>query len=599
MTRAGVAPEEHVFVTTVTTITEDVADGIYCQRMALDARKCRGAWLSFCDFLFNVLKNNKGVSMPGLGSFAIGQCVDALSGSMQTSRAPVFVLSERFKSVPQHKSRFYLKTPATYQRINSLALARRCKMHKSALTHVLKEIFAAIAACVREGEPVDIDFTFARLSNVNGPIEMRFNQSFLNYYGIDADEHPPSTRHHFLPIHPKHELTKKVTTTTPEIERIIAKKEALKALRAAKANPHNTSLSIAGRNALAGEDGDALDAATAGVKPASVTADAVIRSAVTDAGKTFMKICSKHDRLGSGAVGRLVIERILNGPECSGLIADLSAKAVFDAMNDNAGGRLKRFVYYKPLLATLEAARETASALWPSLPESAWNEEEVAAIEEEKAEAAALAADAEIDAEIENAINTMKLADLPPRPKTAGAAAVASGVPEGAESIADLVRTMGVHTRGLDRVEISKFNRQYGPALSSFRRGSAGEVTPKVTNNRAMELSFKPKGAVNPLGAFLQSQMYQKAAAERAEKAATKALADALVADAKASIAAEEATTRQKNEKIASDLLSGWEMQLTARNTIKKNLDTLERSWPFGPAHVKPSTPLYFESSRR
>ena len=187
MTRAGVAPEEHVFVTTVTTITEDVADGIYCQRMALDARKCRGAWLSFCDFLFNVLKNNKGVSMPGLGSFAIGQCVDALSGSMQTSRAPVFVLSERFKSVPQHKSRFYLKTPATYQRINSLALARRCKMHKSALTHVLKEIFAAIAACVREGEPVDIDFTFARLSNVNGPIEMRFNQSFLNDYGIDAD----------------------------------------------------------------------------------------------------------------------------------------------------------------------------------------------------------------------------------------------------------------------------------------------------------------------------------------------------------------------------------------------------------------------------
>ena len=47
------------FVATLTTLTDEVGDGLYCNRMGISAGQCRSAWLGLCDFIFNVLKKNK------------------------------------------------------------------------------------------------------------------------------------------------------------------------------------------------------------------------------------------------------------------------------------------------------------------------------------------------------------------------------------------------------------------------------------------------------------------------------------------------------------------------------------------------------------
>ena len=47
------------FVETLTTLTDEVGDGLYCARMGINAGQCRSAWLGLCDFIFNVLKKNK------------------------------------------------------------------------------------------------------------------------------------------------------------------------------------------------------------------------------------------------------------------------------------------------------------------------------------------------------------------------------------------------------------------------------------------------------------------------------------------------------------------------------------------------------------
>lgn len=47
------------FVATLTTLTDEVGDGLYCHRMGITAGQCRSAWLGLCDFIFNVLKKNK------------------------------------------------------------------------------------------------------------------------------------------------------------------------------------------------------------------------------------------------------------------------------------------------------------------------------------------------------------------------------------------------------------------------------------------------------------------------------------------------------------------------------------------------------------
>ena len=179
-------PTESADAATVTTLTDEVGQGVYCRRMRVSALQCRNAWLGLCDFVFAQLKSQRGVSLPGLGSFAVGPCVDTYNGGVLEQRAPVFVMAQKFEGIPQARGRFFLTKPATYARIPTAALAERCGVHKAGASHVLKEIIALIAEKLLAGDPVDVDFTFGRLRNVHhgGRAEFAFHQSFLNECGI-------------------------------------------------------------------------------------------------------------------------------------------------------------------------------------------------------------------------------------------------------------------------------------------------------------------------------------------------------------------------------------------------------------------------------
>jgi hypothetical protein len=63
----------------------------------------------------------------------------------------------------------------------------------------------------------------------------------------------------------------------------------------------------------------------------------IIRLAIA-LGLKFLSLCGKQDRLNSGTIDRLLVERVLNG-DCKDLIADLPAAVVFDALKRHAGGR--------------------------------------------------------------------------------------------------------------------------------------------------------------------------------------------------------------------------------------------------------------------
>ena len=160
--------------------------GVYCRRMRISALQARQAFLGLVDFVYAQLKCQRGVSLPGLGSFAVGPCVDTYNGGAISQRAPVFALSPKFESVPQERGRFFLTKPVTYARIPTMALAERCGVHKAGATHVLKEIIAIIAQRLFDGAPVDVDFTFGRLHNVHagGRVEFTFNQTFTAEMGI-------------------------------------------------------------------------------------------------------------------------------------------------------------------------------------------------------------------------------------------------------------------------------------------------------------------------------------------------------------------------------------------------------------------------------
>ena len=526
----------------------------------------------------------QGVSLTGLGSFAVGQCVDTLSGGVATKRAPVFVLHEKFSAVPQNKGRYFLKAPATYVRVNSLALASQCKIHKSAVTYVLKEILAAIATRLKEGKAIDIDFTFARLTNVSGRVELSFNQSFLNDFGIAAEEMPPNTRGRFLATgSPQRQLTKKITGTTPSMETEAAERAAAACPFKADAGPAASAPGAAATPAAVAVVPAGNKKKKTAAKPAVIAEPSTGTSPI---GNKFLALCGKQDRLGSGSIDRLVVERVLNN-ECNELIADLPAKIVFDALKTNAGGRMGRFVYYLPLLRTLEAAAEEASDL--KLPKSAWGDEPTApeaakakAAEEEKAkaEAAAAAAAAKAAEAAAAAAEKLKISEVVSEPVEPGA------------PIADLFQSFGAGSRGVPRLQLAAFNRQYAGAVRDYNRHSAGEVTPKVTNNRAMELSFRAGITSNPMGKFLQTQIDSKEAAKRAEIESLRVFDNQQIDAARAAMAAEAEADKARAAKMATELRASWDRQLSERANLKKELARKGQAWPYGPEHVMPRTPL-------
>ena len=87
--------------------------------------------------------------------------------------------------------------------------------------------------------------------------------------------------------------------------------------------------------------------------------------------------CANHTI--TGCIDRFVLERVLNGEECRGLIRDVRAGFLFDLLKAHAGGRSGRFVHYLPLLRDLEAENVAIARA---------KEEAAAARERELAEAA-------------------------------------------------------------------------------------------------------------------------------------------------------------------------------------------------------------------
>jgi alpha-galactosidase/6-phospho-beta-glucosidase family protein len=160
-----------------------------------------------------------------------------------------------------------------------------------------------------------------------------------------------------------------------------------------------------------------------------------------------------------------------------------------------------------------------------------------------------------------------------------------------AESIGYLFHSQGAGAKGQDRTQLAKFNREYAAAVAAYKKGSAGGVTPKVTNNHAADAAAT-ESHVNQLGAFLQSQMDEKMRKEREERENWAQIENERIERGRREEAEAHDQEREKARRIAQELLAGWEKQQADRSKIKQSARVMGESWPFAPEHFKPTTPL-------
>ena len=578
---ANVPMDPSVDALTVTSLTDETSQGVYCRRMRISALQCRQAWLGLCDFIFAQLKNQRGVSLPGLGSFAVGACVDTANGGVVAPRAPVFALSSpKFDGVPQARGRFFLVKPATYARVSTTAIAARCGVHKAGVAHVLKEMLGAIADRTTRGEPVDVDFSFARFvarRDDGTRAEMRFFPAFLEremglFAEVPRSVPGPGVRERtFLPSRSddakarRAAMPAKVTGTTPALETAAA------ATRAAE----DAADAFAVESRLAPTGAFELSKKPPG-RPQSARRVPGSAAAATPAGSAFLAMCARIDRLRVGHVERLRLERVLNDEDlCAGLVADVPVSVVRDTIRAASCGREGKFVAYLPVCRALEAAAVAARAARAAAAEDAAARAE--RLREERLAAARAAADTS---------ETEAVAEAAKRLAAAAIANVLRGPEDPAEPIAELFLSSekekmrkdangaGDARRGFvgeNLDEVTKFNVEYAAARSRFVAASAGGVTPKVTSNRAVELAAGERGTTNELGRFLQGQIDARGARKRAEKASRVAEEEARNREAERSLALEKVAVAQSKKQSAEALRAGWDAQTSAKKEQKKN----------------------------
>ena len=578
---ANVPMDPSVDALTVTSLTDETSQGVYCRRMRISALQCRQAWLGLCDFIFAQLKNQRGVSLPGLGSFAVGACVDTANGGVVAPRAPVFALSSpKFDGVPQARGRFFLVKPATYARVSTTAIAARCGVHKAGVAHVLKEMLGAIADRTTRGEPVDVDFSFARFvarRDDGTRAEMRFFPAFLEremglFAEVPRSVPGPGVRERtFLPSRSddakarRAAMPAKVTGTTPALETAAA------ATRAAE----DAADAFAVESRLAPTGAFELSKKPPG-RPQSARRVPGSAAAATPAGSAFLAMCARIDRLRVGHVERLRLERVLNDEDlCAGLVADVPVSVVRDTIRAASCGREGKFVAYLPVCRALEAAAVAARAARAAAAEDA--AARAARLREERLAAARAAADTS---------ETEAVAEAAKRLAAAAIANVLRGPEDPAEPIAELFLSSekekmrkdangaGDARRGFvgeNLDEVTKFNVEYAAARSRFVAASAGGVTPKVTSNRAVELAAGERGTTNELGRFLQGQIDARGARKRAEKASRVAEEEARNREAERSLALEKVAVAQSKKQSAEALRAGWDAQTSAKKEQKKS----------------------------
>ena len=573
---ANVPMDPSVDALTVTSLTDETSQGVYCRRMRISALQCRQAWLGLCDFIFAQLKNQRGVSLPGLGSFAVGACVDTANGGVVAPRAPVFALSSpKFDGVPQARGRFFLVKPATYARVSTTAIAARCGVHKAGVAHVLKEMLGAIADRTTRGEPVDVDFSFARFvarRDDGTRAEMRFFPAFLEremglFAEVPRSVPGPGVRERtFLPSRSddakarRAAMPAKVTGTTPALETAAAATRA--AEDAADAFAVESRLAPTGAFKLS-------------KKPQSARRVPGSAAAATPAGSAFLAMCARIDRLRVGHVERLRLERVLNDEDlCAGLVADVPVSVVRDTIRAASCGREGK------LSRTSPCAARWRRRLSPRAPRAAAAEDaaaRAARLREERLAAARAAADTS---------ETEAVAEAAKRLAAAAIANVLRGPEDPAEPIAELFLSSekekmrkdangaGDARRGFvgeNLDEVTKFNVEYAAARSRFVAASAGGVTPKVTSNRAVELAAGERGTTNELGRFLQGQIDARGARESAEKASRVAEEEARNREAERSLALEKVAVAQSKKQSAEALRAGWDAQTSAKKEQKKS----------------------------
>ncbi|KAK3286735.1 hypothetical protein CYMTET_5725 [Cymbomonas tetramitiformis] len=276
-----------------TPVTENIliseaSSGPHAQRSGLTREAVRQIWDNLGEFIFHSLKNGKGVVLPGLGTFQIGHPLHA--GCIQPSEEliPTFTLNDRFGAVSQERGKWFPNGKL------------------SVISTVLRDMLSRLGIFILSGRSLSVTFgAVGQFRTRARRVEFRFPEGILE----------------------TEEDSEEATFPYPLNDPLVHRPSRLH-----KAKPYDSP----GRS----QSGNTEGPLHTHDRPLPKEAARLLRA------------CRREDRVGSGCMPRLAIERLMR-QHCKRAMKGVYADTIFDLIEKHTRGNTGKFIKYLPFVGAL------------------------------------------------------------------------------------------------------------------------------------------------------------------------------------------------------------------------------------------------------
>ncbi|GBF98762.1 hypothetical protein Rsub_11168 [Raphidocelis subcapitata] len=343
----------------------DAANNVYAIRNQITPRGVRALWASLCSYVNSSLRLKKGVLLPGLGVFVVGQALEDRYAAFKRYRPGFSLLEGRFGGVSQERGRFRLLNRTPVVQLHYQALAAAAGTHRAVAQRVVAEMMARAAEHIVAGHALQLDFPGVGVLQRNraGRVEFSFDPALVQAMELGVPPESPGGGVADLPeIFPDDCGSRPVSHAGP-----------------APAQPQPQPQPAGGLAAAAAAAWPPAPRAQVlqprGIHPAELACGVPV-VAVGSAGERFgealqqlLALCRAADRARSGAVARAQLEAWLRR-ECGEVLRAVDAATLLDLLAAHTHGTTGRFVHYLTFVQDLEMALLGRAAPQPSRPAS-------------------------------------------------------------------------------------------------------------------------------------------------------------------------------------------------------------------------------------
>eukprot|EP00798_Chlamydomonas_sp_ICE-L_P013964 gene13964-19904_t len=297
---------------TAESLVGEVASGMFAFKNKIKAANIRLLWEKLGVYIGDTIRSQKGVLLPNLGNFKVGPVVGE---SKKKIRIVFTLLVGRYGRVSQERPMHMIGGKAPIVQPNYGLLSSGAVVHRAACQRLIAELLQRLGVHILSGRPIkcELPTVGTMVTNRSGRFEFVFNPLLTEYF----------EREHYA-------LIKEMAYTSEDFK--LAKE--VQGMRLHAHSPQGRAQSASALRA-------------AGVK------DNLHHSPLKSSLAALRKNCRQADRIGSGCVMRLSLEKWLQ-EDCRSVLARLDAASVMDLMDRHAYGKTNKQIMYSTFIRALE-----------------------------------------------------------------------------------------------------------------------------------------------------------------------------------------------------------------------------------------------------